>query len=125
LYKLITKHLPESTVKMVMRPIFKVYKEQWGKAFGDVILGSEDSQKRMLRDVEYFNTRLGGLDGAGDIGEYIVKLVKEKSVPRPKPIPEPRTQPETNGKASFDVATDAGGEKSTEKQAEGNEVKTQ
>ena len=48
LYKVMTKHLPESTVTMVIQPIFKVYKEQWGKAYGDVVLGSEGAQKRYV-----------------------------------------------------------------------------
>ncbi len=38
----------------------------------------------MIRDVEYFKTKIGGLDGAGDAGDYIVKLVKDKKVAKPK-----------------------------------------
>jgi vacuolar protein sorting-associated protein 54 len=34
------------TVRMIMEPVFKSYKEQWGKAFGDVVLGSEDAKSR-------------------------------------------------------------------------------
>lgn len=48
LYKVMVKHLPEGTVKMVMQPIFKVYKEQWGEAFRDVVLKSEAAQKRYI-----------------------------------------------------------------------------
>lgn len=50
LYKVMTKHLPEDTVKMVMQPIFKVYREQWAKAFGDIVLGNEEAQKRYAHD---------------------------------------------------------------------------
>ena len=39
----------------------------------------------MLRDAEHFKNKIGGLDGAGDAGNYIVNLVKEKSVPKPRP----------------------------------------
>jgi len=49
----------------------------------------------MLRDAEYFKSRIGTLDGAGDTGDYIIKIVKEKNVPKvipPAPVPE-----ETNG----------------------------
>ena len=54
----------------------------------------------MLRDAEYFKTRIGGLDGAGDAGDYIVNVVKEKSIPRPTALlQEPAT---TNGKTSSD-----------------------
>jgi vacuolar protein sorting-associated protein 54 len=48
LYKVMVKHLPEGTVKMVMQPIFKAYKEQWGAAFGDIVLRSEEAQKRLV-----------------------------------------------------------------------------
>ena len=38
----------------------------------------------MLVDAEHFRNRLGVLDGAGDTGDYLVTLVKEKGVPKPK-----------------------------------------
>lgn len=89
LHRVLSKHLPNMTVRMIMDPVFKSYKEQWGKAFGDVVLGSEDAQGRMLRDAEYFKTRIGSLDGAGDAGDYLVNLVKGKSIPKPKANPPP------------------------------------
>lgn len=46
LHKVLTKHLPEGTARMIMQPVFKSYREQWGKAFGDVVLDSEEGQKR-------------------------------------------------------------------------------
>lgn len=36
----------------------------------------------MLRDAEYFKTRIGSLDGANDAGDYIIKIVHDKNVPR-------------------------------------------
>lgn len=48
LHKVLNKHLQEGTVKMIMQPVFKSYREQWGKAFGDVVLASEDGQKRYV-----------------------------------------------------------------------------
>lgn len=62
----------------------------------------------MLRDVEYFKNRIGGLAGAGDPGDYLVNLVKGKSVPKPKanPLPPPASNETTkqdttpNGKTS-------------------------
>lgn len=66
--------------------------------------GNPNFCNRMLRDAEYFKTRLGGLDGAGDTGDYIVNLVKEKPVPKSKAAPEPKPQAEApveaNGKSS-------------------------
>ena len=48
LHRVLGKHLPEMTVRMIMEPIFKNYKEQWGKAFGDVVLTSEHGQDRYV-----------------------------------------------------------------------------
>jgi vacuolar protein sorting-associated protein 54 len=48
LHRVLSKHLPDLTVRMIMEPVFKSYKEQWGKAFGDVILGSEEAQARFV-----------------------------------------------------------------------------
>lgn len=46
LQKALTKHLPDTTVSMIMGPVFKTYKEHWGKAFGDVILETEAGKER-------------------------------------------------------------------------------
>ena len=35
---------------------------------------------RMLRDAEFFRSRLSKLDGASDIGEYVVFIVRSKTV---------------------------------------------
>ena len=72
----------------------------------------------MLRDVEYFKTRIGGLDGAGDAGDYIVNLVKEKSVPVAKAAaPEPAPAA-TNGKTSSESPSEP---KAEEVKVEGKE----
>lgn len=46
LHRVLSNYLPAMTVQMIMEPVFKSYKEQWGKAFGDVTLGSEAAQSR-------------------------------------------------------------------------------
>ncbi|KAE8441201.1 hypothetical protein EG329_005633 [Mollisiaceae sp. DMI_Dod_QoI] len=112
LHRVLSKHLPDITVRMIMNPVFKSYKEQWGKAFGDVVLGSEDAKGRMLRDAEHFKTRIGSLDGADDAGDYLVNLVKGKSLPKPKanPTTPPRNEsekqePSATRKTSSEIAT--------------------
>ena len=60
----------------------------------------------MLRDAEHFKTRIGGLDGAGDAGDYIVNLVKGKSVLVAK-VPAPDPMPVAiNGKTSSESASE-------------------
>lgn len=42
----------------------------------------------MLRDAQYFNARIGRLDGAARLGDYMVQVVAEKKIqaqPRPAP----------------------------------------
>ena len=34
----------------------------------------------MLRDAEFFSARINQLDGAGDLGDSLVRIVKDKSV---------------------------------------------
>ena len=53
LYRVLSKHLPEMTVRMIMEPIYKNYREQWGKAFGDVVLSSEDGKTRCVLIFEF------------------------------------------------------------------------
>lgn len=46
LHKVLSRHLPDMTVAMVMDPVFKSYKDQWGKAFGDVVLDTDGGKER-------------------------------------------------------------------------------
>ncbi|TVY25195.1 Vacuolar protein sorting-associated protein 54-like [Lachnellula hyalina] len=99
LHRVLSNYLPAITVQGIMEPVFKSYKEQLGKSLEDVSLGSEAAQSRMLRDAEHFKARIGGLDGAGDTGDFVVNLVKNKNVPKPKtPSPPPvKEEAATNG----------------------------
>ncbi|KAF4636225.1 hypothetical protein G7Y89_g1868 [Cudoniella acicularis] len=115
LHRVLSKYLPDMTVRMIMQPVFKSYKEQWGKAFGDVTLGSEAAQQRMLRDAEHFKTKIGGLDGAGDTGDYLIKLVKDKTILKPKaesPKPTQNGVTATNGTKANENTTDTEEKKS-------------
>ena len=42
----------------------------------------------MLRDVEYFTTRLSRIDGFGDAGEYLATIIKTKQIALPE-LPPP------------------------------------
>jgi vacuolar protein sorting-associated protein 54 len=47
----------------------------------------------MLRDVEFFQSRLGKIDGFEDAGDYLVKVIKNKQVIAPPPLPAPAPEP--------------------------------
>jgi vacuolar protein sorting-associated protein 54 len=48
LHKVLSKFLPESTVLMIMEPVFKSYKEQFGQAFRDVTVETDEGKKRLV-----------------------------------------------------------------------------
>lgn len=99
LHKVLSKHLPDMTVRMIMDPVFSSYREQWGKAFHDVDVKTVAGKERMLRDTEFFKSRISKIDGAGDIGDHIVNIVNEKAVAaQPNPTKEPTTADEPTEK---------------------------
>lgn len=144
LHRVLSKHLPDLTVKTIMEPVFRSYKEQWGKEFGNVVLGSEGALTRyvpstflstffflfglsldenpgmrsrvanhvyrMLRDVDSFKSKIGGLDGAGDAGEFLVNLVKSKNVPKAETPPPPPVAEEENAAETTATAATPNGE---------------
>ena len=80
LHKVLSKHLPDSTVNSIMEPVFQSYREQWHKAFQEVDVKTSTGKDRILRDLEYFKTRISKLDGGGGVGEAVVSAVSEKKV---------------------------------------------
>ena len=59
----------------------------------------------MLRDAEHLNSRIGSLDGAGDIGEFLINLVKEKTIPNAGSLAAALT---INGKTSSESKRSTG-----------------
>ncbi|KAK0727923.1 Vps54-like protein-domain-containing protein [Lasiosphaeria miniovina] len=89
LHRNLTKHLPEGTVRMIMVPVFRNYKETFGAAFRGLEPGTEVGRDSMLRDVEFFQSRLGKIDGFEDAGDYLLKIIKSKDIRKPSPAPTP------------------------------------
>ena len=46
LHKVLSKHLPDMTVRMIMDPVFGSYREQWGKGFKDVDVKTSVGKER-------------------------------------------------------------------------------
>jgi vacuolar protein sorting-associated protein 54 len=46
LHRALSKHLPESTVMMIMDPVFNAYKDQWAQAYQDIPLKNEVARER-------------------------------------------------------------------------------
>ena len=48
LHRVLSKHLPEDTVQMIMVPVLQSYREQLGKAFGAVRVGTKGGKERYV-----------------------------------------------------------------------------
>ena len=51
LHKVLSKHLPDMTVQMIMDPVFSSYGEQWGKAFNDVDVKTVAGKERYALNI--------------------------------------------------------------------------
>ena len=61
---------------------------------------------RLLRDAEFFRSRIAKIDGAGDIGDHLVNIVYAKAVvaqPQPPQEPPPVTDEPTEKQQEADV----------------------
>ena len=50
---------------------------------------------RMLRDVEFFRSRISKLEGAAGLGEYLVKVVEKKGVADSSADTDPKSDGDT------------------------------
>ncbi|KAI9370625.1 GARP complex component [Aspergillus egyptiacus] len=87
LHRVLSKHLPEMTVMMIMDPVFKSYREHWTRAFDEAKVRSESGKLRLRRDAEHFQSKLSKIDGFGNLGERLLELVDRKTTESPSPEP--------------------------------------
>lgn len=88
---------------------------------------------RMIRDAEHFSTKMSKIEGSGDLGEYIVNLVKSKALPEKEAPPAPaepaeEKKNEPQAEVMFDAAdpiTPAEPSTSTSPEPEEEEKKTE
>ncbi|RLL93026.1 hypothetical protein CFD26_101183 [Aspergillus turcosus] len=92
LHRVLSKHLPDTTVMMIMEPVFRSYRDQWTRAFDEVTVRTEAGKQRMHRDAEYFQTKLSKIDGFGDLGQRLLELVQGKGTSSPDEKPAASTE---------------------------------
>ncbi|KAJ5586716.1 Vacuolar protein sorting-associated protein 54 [Penicillium hispanicum] len=80
LHRVLSKHLPEMTVDMIMGPVFNSYRDQWVRAFDEASVQTEAGKKSMQADVEHFRAKLGKIDGAGLLGDKLLEIVQAKPI---------------------------------------------
>ncbi|KAM5450453.1 hypothetical protein McanCB56680_007566 [Microsporum canis] len=85
LQRVLSKYLPASSMRMIVRRVFASYKEQWSKAFEGAAIHTEAGKARLLRDAELLKAKLDKIDGADELGVHMVNIVKAKQLlSRPK-----------------------------------------
>ncbi|RDW92797.1 vacuolar protein sorting-associated protein 54 [Aspergillus mulundensis] len=87
LHRVLSKHLPEMTVMMIMDPVFNSYRDQWTRAFDEAQIKTEAGKQRLRRDAEHFQAKLSKIDGFGDLGERLLELVDRKTIEAPAQEP--------------------------------------
>ncbi|UNI18851.1 hypothetical protein JDV02_005093 [Purpureocillium takamizusanense] len=119
LHKVLTKHLPQSSIQMIMQPVFASYKEQLGAALKEADPKTEAGQQSMLRDTDFFTTKLGKLDGFGDAGDHLAAIVKAKEVKTELRVEAPKEDAATEGESvDLDEAAQEVEDGSKEKEVE-------
>lgn len=78
LHRVLSRHLGEVDIGLIMRQIFTSYRDQWTKAFEDVGINSPAGEKRLLRDAEALESKLGKIEGFETIGREIVGVVRAR-----------------------------------------------
>ena len=76
LHRVLSRHLSEVDVGMIMRQIFTAYGEQWCKAFQEVEVESEAGRGRLLRDARMLAERLEKVEGGAEVGRRVLEVVK-------------------------------------------------
>ncbi|KAL0943998.1 garp complex component [Colletotrichum truncatum] len=104
LHRVLTKHLPENSVQMIMGPVFASYKDQLGKVFQAADPKTDTGRDSMLRDVDFFITKLGKLDGFRDAGDYLKNIINSKDI---KTVASPPAEKQPDGGSETTASTGA------------------
>ncbi|PFH57054.1 hypothetical protein XA68_15585 [Ophiocordyceps unilateralis] len=109
LHRVLTKHLPASSLQVIMQPVFSSYKDQLGTALKGADAKTEAGRQSMLRDVEFFSAKLGKVDGFGDAGDVLGDMVKAKEVKHDTPAETQDEKKGEEGRGSNEGWEDANG----------------
>jgi len=60
----------------------------------------------MLRDAEYFRTKIGFLDEGNNAGDFLVQLVKSKFVPKPVATTQQVSKDQDNNEGKANAVND-------------------
>lgn len=61
----------------------------------------------MLRDFEFFKSKLQHIDGFGNTGDYLIDIIKAKQVKSASPPPPPPSESKSEEKQGIEATKDA------------------
>ncbi|KAK4453285.1 Vps54-domain-containing protein [Podospora aff. communis PSN243] len=96
LHRTLTKNLPEGAMHPIMVSVFSNYKDTFGNAFRGLETTTDVGRDSMLRDVEFFQSRLSKIDAFDDAADHLFKIIRSREVkssapPAAAPAPDPPT----------------------------------
>ncbi|KAI7528078.1 hypothetical protein KC331_g15943, partial [Hortaea werneckii] len=82
-HRVLSRHLSEFDVGLIMRRIAEQYREQWVTAFKAIEVkpnnsGTRRGTKRLVKDAETFRAKLEKLEGFKEVGEEVLEVVRGK-----------------------------------------------
>ncbi|KAH6686361.1 vacuolar protein sorting-associated protein [Plectosphaerella plurivora] len=92
LHRVLTKHLPEGSVQMIMGPVFSSYKTQFGTVFEAAEPRTEAGRDSMRRDVDLLVSKLGKIEGFDSVGKHLMDIVNAKKIEGPPPPKPPAAE---------------------------------
>ncbi|WQF79843.1 Putative vacuolar protein sorting-associated protein [Colletotrichum destructivum] len=120
LHRVLTKHLPETSVQLIMGPVFASYKDQFGKVFQAADPKTTVGRDSMLRDVDFFIAKLSKLDGFRDAGDYLKGIVNSKEIKSAAASPPPSEKQADGGSETTASARNSTAEPGSRQSAEGS-----
>ncbi|THZ00024.1 Vps54-domain-containing protein [Aureobasidium pullulans] len=93
LHRVLSRHLADMDVTVILSQIFSSYKEQWLRAFQGVEIKTAAGKQRLLKDAQLFDSKLSKIDGFGDMGKTLIDAVSAKTVVQEKAVVPPPPPP--------------------------------
>ncbi|KAJ5398228.1 Vacuolar protein sorting-associated protein 54 [Penicillium cosmopolitanum] len=88
LHRVLSKHLPDMTVDMIMVPVFNSYREHWVRAFDEANVNTEHGKKKMQNDIEHLQTKLSKIEGSKELAAKLLEIVNAKTIATTTTEPE-------------------------------------
>ncbi|KAJ5494887.1 hypothetical protein N7539_000003 [Penicillium diatomitis] len=107
LHRVLSKHLPDMSVNMIMIPVFNNYRDQWVRAFEEAKVGTEEGKSRMHADITHLQTKLAKIEGASSLSDKLLEIVNAKQVAKatsksdiPEKTESPSEKPDSSNEGS-------------------------